>query len=125
MIQSNDLPSAESVSGASYRDYAPVDSRDRSSLLHSGLTQPSLTCPRIIYRTPLILESRADDCRRTYPDRAVGARTAPALGRLAERRGDRARANPSTHPPTSGRPPPGTPRHDRPGDSTNATRHTH
>src|SRR3546814_2270899 len=76
MIQSNDLPSAESVSGASYRDYAPVDSRDRSSLLHSGLTQPSLTCPRIIYRTPIILESRADDCRRTYHDRTVADRNA-------------------------------------------------
>src|SRR3546814_1885448 len=82
MIQSNDLPSAESVSGASYRDYAPVDSRDRSSLLHSGLTQPSLTCPRIIYRTPIILESRADDCRRTFHDRTVADRNAAALGRL-------------------------------------------
>src|SRR3546814_3713261 len=104
MIQSNDLPSAESVSGASYRDYAPVDSRDRSSLLHSGLTQPSLTCPRIIYRTPIILESRADDCRRTYHDRTVADRNAAALGRLAAGRGDRAHANPGPDPRSSGRP---------------------
>src|SRR3546814_20544814 len=105
MIQSNDLPSAESVSGASYRDYAPVDSRDRSSLLHSGLTQPSLTCPRIIYRTPIILESRADDCRRTYHDRTVADRNAAALGRLPAARGDRAHATPGPTPPPT-RPPP-------------------
>src|SRR3546814_13330740 len=57
MVQSNDLPSVESASGASYRDYAPVDSRDRSSLLHSGLTPPSLTC-RELYIGLLLYWSR-------------------------------------------------------------------
>src|SRR3546814_4370119 len=57
MVQSNDLPSVESASGASYRDYTPVDSRDRSSLLHSGLTPPSLTC-RELYIGLLLYWSR-------------------------------------------------------------------
>src|SRR3546814_3192070 len=63
-----------------------------------------LDLPRIIYRTPIILESRADDCRRTYHDRTVADRNAAALGRLAAGRGDRAHANPGPDPRSSGRP---------------------
>src|SRR3546814_11415098 len=58
-----------------------------------------LDLPRIIYRTPIILESRADDCRRTYHDRTVADRNAAALGRLAAGRGDRAHANPGPERP--------------------------